>query len=76
MNQQRSRRFRASKESVEKIKEIDRIREELMSRGCEVPPPKPKEDHFDSNCITPVSMKKYKLINGGSTQVTLIYHHF
>nr|CAH7748105.1 unnamed protein product [Callosobruchus chinensis] len=41
MNQQRSRRFRASKESQEKIQEIKRIRE------------KPKEEHFDSNCITP-----------------------
>ncbi|CAL8090206.1 unnamed protein product [Orchesella dallaii] len=53
MNQQRSRRFRASKEVTEKIKEIERIREDLISKGCELPPPKPKEDHFDSNCITP-----------------------
>lgn len=54
MNQQRSRRFRASKESTEKIKELERIREELLMKGCELPPPKPKEEHFDSNCITPV----------------------
>lgn len=53
MNQQRSRRFRASKESVEKVLEISRVREELKSKGFEVPPEKPKEEHFDSNCITP-----------------------
>ncbi|XP_068081097.1 5'-3' exoribonuclease 2 homolog [Anabrus simplex] len=53
MNQQRSRRFRASKESVEKIAEVARIRSELALKGCILPPEKPKEDHFDSNCITP-----------------------
>ncbi|CAH0550389.1 unnamed protein product [Brassicogethes aeneus] len=53
MNQQRSRRFRASKEVVEKINEIKRIRAELLLKGCELPPEKPKEEHFDSNCITP-----------------------
>ncbi len=53
MNQQRSRRFRASKETSEKIKEVDRVREELISKGCEVPPAKEKGEHFDSNCITP-----------------------
>lgn len=53
MNQQRSRRFRASKETVEKIEEITRIRSELAAKGCHLPPEKPKESHFDSNCITP-----------------------
>ncbi|XP_076360211.1 5'-3' exoribonuclease 2 Rat1 isoform X3 [Tachypleus tridentatus] len=53
MNQQRSRRFRASKESVEKVAEVSRIREELDKRGAHLPPEKPKEEHFDSNCITP-----------------------
>ncbi|XP_072390493.1 5'-3' exoribonuclease 2 homolog [Diabrotica undecimpunctata] len=53
MNQQRSRRFRASKETVEKIQEVKRIRAELLLKGCVLPPEKPKEDHFDSNCITP-----------------------
>lgn len=53
MNQQRSRRFRASKESVEKLNEIKRIRAELLLKGVELPPEKPKEEHFDSNCITP-----------------------
>lgn len=33
MNQQRSRRFRASKESVELSEEKSRIREEVISRG-------------------------------------------
>ncbi|XP_003489200.1 5'-3' exoribonuclease 2 homolog [Bombus impatiens] len=53
MNQQRSRRFRASKEASEKVNEIKRIRSELTLKGASLPPEKPKEDHFDSNCITP-----------------------
>lgn len=53
MNQQRSRRFRASKETVEKIREIARIRSELLVKGAQLPPEKPKGEHFDSNCITP-----------------------
>lgn len=53
MNQQRSRRFRASKEAVEKMEEISRIRDELKMKGAVLPPEKPKEAHFDSNCITP-----------------------
>ncbi|XP_011686164.1 PREDICTED: 5'-3' exoribonuclease 2 homolog [Wasmannia auropunctata] len=53
MNQQRSRRFRASKETTEKINEIERIRSELSQKGASLPPEKPKEAHFDSNCITP-----------------------
>lgn len=54
MNQQRSRRFRASKEASEKVNEIKRIRSELTLKGASLPPEKSKEDHFDSNCITPV----------------------
>ncbi|KAH9642299.1 hypothetical protein HF086_009663, partial [Spodoptera exigua] len=53
MNQQRSRRFRASKETQEKIDEIARIRSELLAKGAYLPPERPKEAHFDSNCITP-----------------------
>ncbi|GBP32333.1 5'-3' exoribonuclease 2 homolog [Eumeta japonica] len=53
MNQQRSRRFRASKEAQEKIEEVARIRAELEVKGAYLPPEKPKEAHFDSNCITP-----------------------
>uniref|UniRef100_A0A1Y1MVA7 5'-3' exoribonuclease n=1 Tax=Photinus pyralis TaxID=7054 RepID=A0A1Y1MVA7_PHOPY len=53
MNQQRSRRFRASKEVVEKVNEISRVRAELLLKGIHLPPEKAKEDHFDSNCITP-----------------------
>lgn len=53
MNQQRSRRFRASKEAAEKATEVARIREELKAKGAILPPEKPKGDHFDSNCITP-----------------------
>ncbi|XP_059473888.1 5'-3' exoribonuclease 2 homolog isoform X2 [Neocloeon triangulifer] len=53
MNQQRSRRFRASKETGEKIEEIARIRDELRAKGVQLPPEKQKGEHFDSNCITP-----------------------
>lgn len=53
MNQQRSRRFRASKESTEKIEEVARLRTALLDKGAFLPPEKPKESHFDSNCITP-----------------------
>uniref|UniRef100_A0A182QMX3 5'-3' exoribonuclease n=1 Tax=Anopheles farauti TaxID=69004 RepID=A0A182QMX3_9DIPT len=53
MNQQRSRRFRASKETAEKAAEVARIREELAAKGAILPPEKEKGSHFDSNCITP-----------------------
>lgn len=53
MNQQRSRRFRASKETKEKAEEIARIRSELKEKGAALPPEKEKTEHFDSNCITP-----------------------
>lgn len=59
MNQQRSRRFRASKETIEKIEEISRLREELTQKGYDLPPEKEKGEHFDSNCITPVSAVLY-----------------
>lgn len=39
----------------EKREEIARIKEELRSKGLDVPPDKPAGEHFDSNCITPVS---------------------
>ncbi|XP_031572714.1 5'-3' exoribonuclease 2-like [Actinia tenebrosa] len=53
MNQQRSRRFRASKESREKSEEMAKIRSELAAKGALLPPEKDKTEHFDSNCITP-----------------------
>ncbi|XP_015251166.1 PREDICTED: 5'-3' exoribonuclease 2 [Cyprinodon variegatus] len=52
MNQQRSRRFRASKEGVELTEEKNRMREEVIQRGGYLPPEEIKE-RFDSNCITP-----------------------
>ncbi|XP_052767094.1 5'-3' exoribonuclease 2-like isoform X2 [Mya arenaria] len=61
MNQQRSRRFRASKEMVETAEEISRIREELRMKGCEVPPEKPASEKFDSNCITPGTPFMFRL---------------
>ncbi|XP_017784066.1 PREDICTED: 5'-3' exoribonuclease 2 homolog [Nicrophorus vespilloides] len=53
MNQQRSRRFRASKETSEKLNEMSRIRSDILSKGAHLPKEKDKADHFDSNCITP-----------------------
>ncbi|KAK3093485.1 hypothetical protein FSP39_016304 [Pinctada imbricata] len=61
MNQQRSRRFRASKESKENIEEMARLREELSAKGYHLPPEKPKEEHFDSNCITPGTPFMFRL---------------
>uniref|UniRef100_A0A8B9KH53 5'-3' exoribonuclease n=1 Tax=Astyanax mexicanus TaxID=7994 RepID=A0A8B9KH53_ASTMX len=52
MNQQRSRRFRASKEGVELAEEKQKMREEIFQRGGYLPPEEIKE-RFDSNCITP-----------------------
>jgi 5'-3' exoribonuclease 2 len=46
MNQQRSRRFRASKESTEKRDEITRVKDDMRSRGLEVPPDKPEQRTF------------------------------
>ncbi|GMT27186.1 hypothetical protein PFISCL1PPCAC_18483 [Pristionchus fissidentatus] len=53
MNQQRSRRFRASKEMAEKAMDIENVRERLAAEGLPLPPKKAAEEHFDSNCITP-----------------------
>ncbi|CAB3993307.1 5 -3 exoribonuclease 2 [Paramuricea clavata] len=53
MNQQRSRRFRASKESKDKREDLARYRAEILGQGGELPPVKEKTEHFDSNCITP-----------------------
>ncbi|EUB59297.1 5'-3' exoribonuclease 2 [Echinococcus granulosus] len=53
MNQQRSRRFRAAKESHDKELTVERLRSELMAKGARLPPPKSAAEHFDSNCITP-----------------------
>ncbi|KAM9682809.1 5'-3' exoribonuclease 2 isoform 2-T2 [Dama dama] len=52
MNQQRSRRFRASKEGMEAAIEKQRVREEILAKGGYLPPEEIKE-RFDSNCITP-----------------------
>jgi 5'-3' exoribonuclease 2 len=53
MNQQRSRRFRAAKEAIEKEEEINKIRDKLEADGIPLPPAKKAEEKFDSNCITP-----------------------
>ncbi|XP_073990447.1 5'-3' exoribonuclease 2 Rat1 isoform X2 [Rhodnius prolixus] len=53
MNQQRSRRFRAAKETKEKVEQIILIKNKLESLGVQLPREKDKSFHFDSNCITP-----------------------
>uniref|UniRef100_A0A5S6QFH9 5'-3' exoribonuclease n=1 Tax=Trichuris muris TaxID=70415 RepID=A0A5S6QFH9_TRIMR len=53
MNQQRSRRFRASKEVEEKESLIKSRRQEMELQGIPLPPVDEKAMHFDSNCITP-----------------------
>ncbi len=53
MNQQRSRRFRSSKETADRMKEIADVRQRLEAEGIPLPPPKTDDEHFDSNCITP-----------------------
>ena len=53
MNQQRSRRFRASKESNDHREEVFQIKESLRAKGIQVPEDKKPSEHFDSNCITP-----------------------
>ncbi|XP_002741181.1 5'-3' exoribonuclease 2 [Saccoglossus kowalevskii] len=61
MNQQRSRRFRGPKEVREKQVEIDKVKEEILSRGGTLPPPKPVSEKFDSNCITPGTEFMFRL---------------
>ena len=39
------------------------IKEELLAKGMAVPPDKPAGEHFDSNCITPVSTKKIYFVS-------------
>lgn len=53
MNQQRSRRFRASQESQEKAEQVKQIKDDLRSNGVDVDSFSRKDDHFDSNVITP-----------------------
>lgn len=53
MNQQRSRRFRAAKDSQILHETKDKLKKEIMDRGGKLPPPDPKKMRFDSNCITP-----------------------
>ncbi|CAF3436487.1 unnamed protein product [Rotaria sp. Silwood1] len=56
MNQQRSRRFRASKDTIDKSEQMKKIINEIRTNGGLVPEDKnqqEKTEHFDSNCITP-----------------------
>ena len=55
MNQQRTRRFKTSKEVAEKKEQMAKITNKLKAKGCYVPAQKEKGEHFDSNCITPVN---------------------
>src|ERR1700712_3662213 len=52
MNQQRSRRFRASKETVDKAEQMEKIKNEIRMNGGLLPEDKnveEKSEHFDSN---------------------------
>lgn len=54
MNQQRSRRFRASQESQDKADHVKLIKDELRANGVDVDSFSKKDGpHFDSNVITP-----------------------
>ena len=56
MNQQRSRRFRASKEAADKTEQMEKIKEGIRINGGLLPEDKANEEkgeHFDTNCITP-----------------------
>ncbi|XP_039259920.2 5'-3' exoribonuclease 2-like [Styela clava] len=61
MNQQRSRRFRASKESAEAKDLKEEIISELKERGATLPEDDPKKERFDSNCITPGTEFMFRL---------------
>nr|XP_002129696.2 5'-3' exoribonuclease 2 isoform X1 [Ciona intestinalis] len=61
MNQQRSRRFRASKEGVEQTELKASIRAELLRNGMRLPEVDPKAERFDSNCITPGTEFMFRL---------------
>lgn len=60
MNQQRSRRFRAAQEAFEASEAEDKIREDLTSKGRNLPD---KSEKFDSNCITPGTPFMHRLGN-------------
>ncbi|RDD44675.1 5'-3' exoribonuclease 2 [Trichoplax sp. H2] len=54
MNQQRSRRFRAAKDTREKVEQVQKIRGDLADKGLlEDEPQISSSTSFDSNCITP-----------------------
>ncbi|CEF68632.1 5'-3' exoribonuclease 2 homolog [Strongyloides ratti] len=53
MNQQRSRRFRTAKESADKKKEIQAVKDKLTAQGIPVIQRKKEANWFDGNCITP-----------------------
>ena len=40
----------------EKRETIARLKDEMRAKNLDVPPDKPADSHFDSNCITPVSL--------------------
>jgi len=61
MNQQRSRRFRASKEGSTQSDLKAQIQKELKAQGAKLPPVDPTAERFDSNCITPGTQFMHRL---------------
>jgi 5'-3' exoribonuclease 2 len=67
MNQQRSRRFRAAQEAMEKMSKEQELLDEWKSKGLQVPPSSARG--FDSNVITPGTVFMQKLSK--ALQVTI-----
>jgi 5'-3' exoribonuclease 2 len=70
MNQQRSRRFRAAQEAMEKMSKEHELLDEWKSKGLEVPPSSARG--FDSNVITPGTVFMQKLSK--ALQVTFSFN--
>jgi 5'-3' exoribonuclease 2 len=59
MNQQRSRRFRAAQEAMEKLSKEQELLDQWKSKGLELPPSSARG--FDSNVITPGTVFMHRL---------------
>jgi 5'-3' exonuclease len=71
MNQQRSRRFRAAQEAMEKLGKEQELLNEWKSKGLEVPQSSVRG--FDSNVITPGTVFMQKLSKALQVRYFLLY---